>query len=223
MSNNSKSLSIDEKVEILYSAYEIEINKEEEMKQSKIKEEAENTKKYDVVLEHLKDEYFASIASIRHVEEKANKYFAFVTVVFTGIFAMLNTSFESSFYLVTPNNQVVPWTAYIKLIVSYLLVICLSIGLYHIVRGIYELIKCLNFYEIRKLPNMIESLEQIQSESFYHFQEVMCVAYQEIIIHNNNKIKDKQDKLGKAIRSINKMLVFLGLAMLLWGCLKFLK
>lgn len=206
---NNQDLTLDEKIEILFSEREERINQDKAKKEEQNKQEVENSKKYDVVLNILKDEYFSSIETIRSVEEKANKYLVFITIIFTGFFAILNYSFKLE-----------KGSACFKVTLYYIFVLLLVIGVCFIFLTINHLIKSLNFYQIQRVPNMVDSLEQIKNKSFYNFQAVMCRCYQEIITHNQKQIDIKQGNLKNAIKNLKKSLVSLGSAMLLWGTLR---
>lgn len=211
----NETLSIEEKVDLLFNQYEQTHQEQEKNKIEQEKYEDELSSKYDLVLEVLKDEYFASIESIRYVEEKINKFFVILTIAFTGLFTILASSlFKLKFYADIPvqNGKVIA-----MIIISYFFVFFLTAGFIYLFRILNQLIDGLALIETHRLPDLYGAFDDpnIDKSNFISFQKAMIQSYQKIINFNNEQKNKKQTGLQNATQFIKKSLVFNGLAMLL--------
>lgn len=178
-----------------------------------------NTEKYDITLEFLKEEYFQSIESVRQVEEKANKYLVILTIVFTGFFTLLASSLTDKLKFVTKNIYDEKLISSFSL--SYIFLLFMLIGFYYSIFAVKNLLKCLDFYPIHRLPNMNDALIDLKNETDLEYKKTFCKCLQDIIIKNHKTTQDKQGWLQKTIHELKKMLVFFGISMLLLLTVKF--
>ncbi len=49
-------------------------------------------KKYDVIIEVIREDYLISLGRINNVDEKANKYLVIISIFFAGVFTVCSSS-----------------------------------------------------------------------------------------------------------------------------------
>lgn len=213
--DKEKVLSLHDKVNLLFTQYEEQQKNKQQQEDINKQQEINNSNKFDLILEVLKEEYFASIESVRHVDEKINKFFVILTIIFTGLFTLLAGSLlKLKFYVDMPVQD---YKIILMIFISYIFVLLLVVGVYYLFKILNQLIDSLELIDIHRLPNLDDALKDsdIIESDFISFQKVMITAYQRIITFNDEQKRKKQIGLQNATKLIKNTLVFNGLAMLL--------
>lgn len=150
------------------------------------------SKKYDITLTTLSQEYSEYINLVRQVDEKANKYLVILSIFVAGFFSIIASSLTDKLSFDTN-----PLTG-ISLL-SWFFVICsVTCGIYGflVIKGF---LKSLEYVSTVRLPNFEQELHNTGSMNNVEYKHRLIQHYQEAIGILNQARADKQTKLKNVI------------------------
>lgn len=153
------------------------------------------SKKYDVTLTALSQEYWDYTNMVRQVDEKANKYLVILSIFVAGFFSIIASSLTDKLSFDTN-----PLTG-ISLL-SWFFVICsVTCGIYGflVIKGF---LKSLEYVSTVRLPNLEQELHNTGSMNNVEYKYHLIHHYQEAIGILNQARVDKQTKLKNVIRHV---------------------
>ncbi|MDO4427407.1 MAG: hypothetical protein Q4B88_04690 [Moraxella sp.] len=153
------------------------------------------SKKYDVTLTALSQEYWDYTNMVRQVDEKANKYLVILSIFVAGFFSIIASSLTDKLSFDTT-----PLTG-ISLL-SWCFVICAVVcGIYGflVIKGF---LKSLEYVSTVRLPNLEQELHNTGSMNHVEYKHHLIQRYQTAIGILNQARADKQTKLKNVIHNV---------------------
>lgn len=160
------------------------------------------SKKYDVTLTALSQEYYEYINLVRQVDEKANKYLIVLSIFIAGFFSIIGSPLTDKL-----SFNATPFTGISFL--SWCFVGCVVVcGIYGfmVIKGF---LKSLEYIQTVRLPNLEQELHTTGDKNYVEYKQKLIQCYQDTIIALNQARANKQEKLKDTICNVPYFLVFM--------------
>jgi len=158
--------------------------------------------KYDLSISILKFEYSRSLEEFNIGDEKANKYLLIVSIIMTGFFVVtstLTTNILNFSYIKNFSSS----------LLSTLLILFLMATAYFGYVIFDSALKCLALQDIKKMPDMHESLDHTAGHDSMQYREYIVKSYKGSIDSLSDAIKFKHEHLEKISNNIGYFITFL--------------
>ncbi len=174
-------------------------------------------KKYDVIIEVIREDYLISLGRINNVDEKANKYLVIISIFFAGVFTVCSSSLSDKLNFNNIGN-----TLSFSNLFSIAYVITSIIGFYYGIKILVALLNCLKLTETKRMPNLLQMVEKTGNNGSVHLKNEIISLYQEITDFIAIQTSKKQENLYVVSESITNFILWIFLSLLILFILKFI-
>ncbi|MDO4694207.1 MAG: hypothetical protein Q4A62_06220 [Eikenella sp.] len=164
------------------------------------------SRKYDVTLTALMNEYNIYIQTLKDVDEKASKYLLLISIFIAGFFTVISSSLSEKLRFNYPLE-------YIDLL-SWFFIVCLMFASLFSFLAVNKILLSLSFIESRRLADLRLALEETGESNSTEYKYELIKYYQNAINFIDMKIKEKQGKLRLVYPNMQYALIFILLSCL---------
>lgn len=154
-------------------------------------------KKLDNLLVVVQNEYLICIDSLRHVDEKANKYLTALSIIFAATFTALSSNLTDN---VKFTLEKVGWMSLTNLL-SIIFAVCLVLGIFYGGKTFLALLASIKLIKTARMPTHRELIEKYPCNDI-DFKGVLVESYQKVIDEIKHSTHSKQIHIDKAEQNI---------------------
>lgn len=169
------------------------------------------SKKYDITLTILSQEYYEYINLIKQVDEKTNKYLVVVSIFIAGFFTVITSSLTDRL-----NFNINPLINFLSSCFVFCVVICSIYG-FLVIKGF---LKSLEYVRSVRLPNLEQELHNTGLLNYVEYQNKLIQHYQDAITLLHQVRIDKQKELQYSIEKVPSFLLLMTLSIMILFVIK---
>ena len=158
--------------------------------------------KYDLSIPVLEFEYSRSLEEFNLIDEKANKYLLIISIMMTGFFVVISTLTKNIFNFNCKES-------FLSFILSILFILSLTASIYFGTIVFRYSLRCLELKEIKKMPDILESLKITKYDDSINYYGYILKSYQESINKLDEAIKKKQENIEHVSKNIGFFVIAL--------------